>query len=463
MQAFLEIRDIQTLSHLRPSDWIAVDRKGDLYKVEGYFSKFLFRVMNFVTCGHWLRRTSERIHYVCHTLLQNMITHEIPLDSQHQDYQIHQPALKALRNGLKILHPRFVRGEDVQMIRELASCPEITEGWLAIDADHPPTFLQEGVSGSYKIHNRMGKTIGIFKPAEQEAGTHDNPKLYGDMYRTEFQAGGIEPGTAYLRERLAYKLDHNHFSGVPYTRIATFSIEGRLWTGSFQIWVQEAQQAIDYTPLFRFIKRDTATRISVDSVHKIALLDLRLLNRDRHAGNILVNPSYQMIPIDHGFTLPSSAAALRFEAWMEFPQSKKPFSPQFRDYILSLNPNEDMVTITQKAPEIPRAALRRFHAATRLLQIGAEQGLSPLAIGERMLGYQHQGLGSEIFDQKVQILKNKVRAFVRGKKTSTTHYSPPSPPPSRFEIILGSQMDETRDLIPDDMLRDFLNFVPKKL
>ena len=45
----------------------------------------------------------------------------------------------------------------------------------------------------------------------------------------------------------------------------------------------------------------------VKEVQKIAVLDIRLANADRHAGNILVcqdGDHMQLVPIDHGYCLP---------------------------------------------------------------------------------------------------------------------------------------------------------------
>lgn len=61
----------------------------------------------------------------------------------------------------------------------------------------------------------------------------------------------------------------------------------------------------------------------VQEVHKIAVLDLRLGNADRNAGNILARrkadgsggQSWELIPIDHGYCLPASFEDLSYE-WM---------------------------------------------------------------------------------------------------------------------------------------------------
>lgn len=74
-------------------------------------------------------------------------------------------------------------------------------------------------------------------------------------------------------------------------------------------------------------------RYPVADVHRIGILDIRLFNTDRHAGNLLVKVSkapkpaaynwlekeYSLIPIDHGFCLPEALEPPYFE-WLHWPQ-----------------------------------------------------------------------------------------------------------------------------------------------
>jgi hypothetical protein len=50
----------------------------------------------------------------------------------------------------------------------------------------------------------------------------------------------------------------------------------------------------------------------VEEVHKISVLDIRMANADRHAGNILFrkepNGETLLIPIDHGYCLPEKVS-----------------------------------------------------------------------------------------------------------------------------------------------------------
>lgn len=55
----------------------------------------------------------------------------------------------------------------------------------------------------------------------------------------------------------------------------------------------------------------------IEEVHKISVLDIRLANADRHAGNILVykdgeGGQFVLVPIDHGYCLPENVSKCYF-------------------------------------------------------------------------------------------------------------------------------------------------------
>lgn len=75
-----------------------------------------------------------------------------------------------------------------------------------------------------------------------------------------------------------------------------------------------------------------------EEVHKIAILDLRLLNLDRNEQNILVNihsqvvqrgdgkrvnvKKFKLIPIDHGLCIPDNLAVCSFDlCWLSWRQA----------------------------------------------------------------------------------------------------------------------------------------------
>lgn len=128
-----------------------------------------------------------------------------------------------------------------------------------------------------------------------------------------------------------------------------------------------------------------ASRFRTRDVHAIGILDIRLFNTDRHAGNILVRqpqassgscrdlsvfaagsrtlgmrpPSlinaaaaavasseYELIPIDHGFCLPEALEAPFFE-WLHWPQACLPFSEEELQYIARLDAAADIALLQQ--------------------------------------------------------------------------------------------------------------------
>lgn len=119
---------------------------------------------------------------------------------------------------------------------------------------------------------------------------------------------GALVGEGALREVAAYLLDHpidgcksdgaGGFSGVPPTALVrSFHMGKEFRIGSLQMFVQNHGSCEDMG----------SQAFPVQEVQKIAVLDIRLANADRHAGNILVcqdGDRLQLVPIDHGYCIP---------------------------------------------------------------------------------------------------------------------------------------------------------------
>ena len=98
------------------------------------------------------------------------------------------------------------------------------------------------------------------------------------------------------------------------------------------------------------IENYSADMFHKDEVHKIAILDLRMLNLDRNEQNILVQVKKKkeldhrgrtierkvktLVPIDHGLCIPDNLAICTFDlAWLAWRQASKPFSAKTLEYI----------------------------------------------------------------------------------------------------------------------------------
>lgn len=244
-------------------------------------------------------------------------------------------------------------------------------------------LTSEGCGGAYFLQaepQRFKKTVplGIFKPRDEEYMAPKNPRGYVKEHavvgETEHPVNkGFRIGNGALRERAAYVLDQAYggFSGVPVTSVMTLAVNGGgAKEGSMQQFVASECSAEDMGTL----------KFAIPEVHKIGILDVRLFNTDRHAGNILLaarsdEQTYSMTPIDHGFCLPSykHLDTATFD-WLHWPQAQFPFTGAELDHIASLDVARDASML--RSLGIDEESVTTMRMSTAFLKIGADAGFS---------------------------------------------------------------------------------------
>lgn len=293
-----------------------------------------------------------------------------------------------------------------------------------------PELVMDGSGGTYFLHDARKVKIAVFKPADEEPYAENNPRGYvpsvsstshsssgngfseggaGDMS----MRAGIKPGEACLREVAAYLLDHDSFSDVPMTTLAearhpAFHSNGAMLNlnqggasvGSHSLQLGAAPLHINSSPsqnktilkkvgsLQEFVHGECTmddvgpSKVSVEEVHKIAVLDIRTMNADRNTANLICrrNPDdpdfFELIPIDHGYCLRTVADVCWFDwCWLDWPQLKQPVSDRTREYILNLDIEEDARMLKERL-QIPERALDYFRASSKLLQAGIRSGMT---------------------------------------------------------------------------------------
>jgi len=211
---------------------------------------------------------------------------------------------------------------DVRALRHMIRAVEAgaVSGNDAEDAD------LNSVGGSYFLLDERRQRVGVFKPCDEEAFAPNNPRAYSgsggpadeprprrgsvaygrgelpphpsftpgpegmdrvgggdDADATFGMKRGITPQSSAVREVAAYLLDGG-LAGVP--RTAYMSYGGKLpgggasqdKVGSFQEYISHMGHSEDWSP----------SMFDIHDVQAIAALDIRLLNQDRHTGNMLV-------------------------------------------------------------------------------------------------------------------------------------------------------------------------------
>nr|CAB3460567.1 unnamed protein product [Digitaria exilis] len=283
------------------------------------------------------------------------------------------------------------------VLRDLVNA--VREG---MEKGNAPTMSSEGTGGAYFMQDASGhRHIAVFKPVDEEPMAANNPRGLPVSSTGEGLKKGTRVGEGALREVAAYILDHplggrrsfaghgvEGFAGVPPTALVRCMHEGfrqadgsdrpAFKLGSMQAFVKNCGSCEDMGPRL----------FPVQEVHKICVLDIRLANADRHAGNILFcrddeGRGVSLVPIDHGYCLPESFEDCTFE-WLYWPQSREPFSSEAVEYVRRLDAEEDIAILRFHGWEVSRGCARTLRVATMLLKKGVERGLTAFHIGSIM-------------------------------------------------------------------------------
>lgn len=202
-----------------------------------------------------------------------------------------------------------------------------------LEKGNEPVRSFEGSGGAYLMKNPSGLNyISVFKPIDEEPLAVNNPRGLPLSVSGEGLKKGTRVGEGALREVAAFILDHPRgelprsrssssaekgFSGVPPTLMVKClhrgfnypegyeSSSGNIKIGSLQMFVKNEGSCEEIGP----------HNFPAHEVHKISVLDIRLANADRHAGNILISREGEdgqivLTPIDHGYCLPETVSIL---------------------------------------------------------------------------------------------------------------------------------------------------------
>lgn len=327
----------------------------------------------------------------------DVVDGECQLETQPEKPQIvaREPLLRDFFFEPLIVNPNI---ELPLVIKEL-----LQSTFDGLETGNMPIRSSEGSGGAYFMQAASGQNyVSVFKPIDEEPMAVNNPRGLPLSADGEGLKKGTRVGEGALREVAAYILDHpkcgprssdneeKGFAGVPPTLMVECMHRGfnypdgyectskNIKIGSLQMFMQNHGSCEDMGP----------RAFPVDEVHKISVLDIRLANADRHAGNILMGKDGEdgrivLIPIDHGYCLPENFEDCTFD-WLYWPQARQPYSTDTIDYIKSLDAEQDIELLKFHGWNLSLECARTLRIATMLLKKGAERGLTPFAIGSIM-------------------------------------------------------------------------------
>jgi len=284
------------------------------------------------------------------------------------------------------------------------SCTNLLKDVVAgFQHDFTPKLSEEGTGATYFLSNQIGEIVGCFKPRCEEQNATHNPRGTVGVMGNYAMERPIRSGEMSLRETAAYILDHTGFHGVPKTthveirkqKLLSFfnynrsdEVEDKIYTG---MGSRKSRKKVKLAPkigsLQEFIRADEEFAnndprcYSAREVHKIGILDVRLLNCDRNSDNMLTirDPEtmrLRLVPIDHGLSFPDKLELGWCDwEWASWPQAKENFDPYARNFIKSIDVEADIERLSKELPLSP-AALDNIRISGMLLQVGAKHGLT---------------------------------------------------------------------------------------
>lgn len=279
---------------------------------------------------------------------------------------------------------------------------------LKRNKDPTPTDEFEGTGGVYFLRSSNGAYCAVFKPFDEEQGMPNNPK---DHAGTGVCGLGLRefflPGQGCFRELAAYIMDYQNFCKVPTTTLVNCehpcfhypskTIKGAKGDpfpklGSLQHFVRNGELFEDIGP----------SLLSDFEVQKIAMFDIRILNCDRNAANILAvaahdshsgsesegedmvfdheehhsKVEYELIPIDHGYCMPPKLCIYEWDwVWLSYPQVSRPVTPELKAYINSID-IAALLTSLKEQVNISEDCLYLLEITHNLLRQGVNAGLT---------------------------------------------------------------------------------------
>ncbi|KAF7803118.1 phosphatidylinositol 4-kinase gamma 7-like [Senna tora] len=308
-----------------------------------------------------------------------------------------------------------------------------------------PIPIQSGLGGAYYFRNCHGENVAIVKPTDEEPYAPNNPK--GFVGKALGQPGlkrSVRVGETGFREVSAYLLDHDHFANVPSTALvkvthSIFNVNDGV-SGN----MHNRKQISKIASLQQFIPHDFdagdhgTSSFPVAAVHRIGILDVRIFNTDRHAGNLLVRKlddvgrfgQVELVPIDHGLCLPESLEDPYFE-WIHWPQASIPFSDDELNYIYNLDPFRDSELLRMELPVIREACLRVLVLSTIFLKEAAAFGLCLAEIGDMM---SREFQGHDEVPSELELICIEARKLLDHEEYSFSEAEPADKDVTQFQI-----------------------------
>ena len=269
------------------------------------------------------------------SLIDSYVTEKGTLDEQVKRKGI--PLSERRIEGVKIKIEEKMRfGASLEKIEKgFALCPELKETILKThalvvlnNAPQAPLNIRpdrdyNGINGAFflkKVTNQTNEhavSPEILKTIPNDDLQTEREAVFKPAHLEAYDAGGrigLPGGSGAMRERIAYVVSQELKKqtgldfGIPETTMMSFSTANGMGGtttsfGSLQKYIPNC------IPLNQALREGLIDKLPKEEIYKL-LIDVALLNSDRHLGNALYDQkNNKLILIDHGYCLPKAEGA----------------------------------------------------------------------------------------------------------------------------------------------------------
>eukprot|EP01006_Ploeotia_vitrea_P037286 TRINITY_DN66112_c9_g4_i2.p1 TRINITY_DN66112_c9_g4~~TRINITY_DN66112_c9_g4_i2.p1 ORF type:complete len:710 (+),score=349.58 TRINITY_DN66112_c9_g4_i2:249-2378(+) len=284
---------------------------------------------------------------------------------------------------VEVYHPAFNYGGDAHSL----STRNPQHGIMP--HHNPLVFVSSGGGGRPKPKRTSDDTALVVGAKQSSNGSHRKAQSSRDdislLNNHHHQQQRQQPPLQQQQQQEQQRLQHeqrNQQSSSTEQEQADYDDDGEEQepedsTMAANVKVGSLQEFVDYDEMAGDLAPQT---FPVREVHKIGLLDIRMVNTDRNDANILVKrkrgTDVTLVPIDHSYSLPDVLEIAWTDwVWLGWPQAKVPFDEETKRWVDNLDVARDMHELRTKF-NVREECLTLMRICNTLLKKGVKAGLN---------------------------------------------------------------------------------------
>lgn len=388
------VTNLNYIFNRKQGEWLTADSQGRLRIVKGRFEKTVFLLKNYLSRGAEIQKLQKTIDDSFNNLLGYLRAADNPAneDDVKPLASIFKPEYDNAWQNVSRISSKILNPEQIKEIKAMSQWATHAETKIAMERGIKPELIHGGKSGVYKMHDRKGNPIAVFKPKDEERGCSNNPKGFSSP---SLLFDGFRPGDGAEREVAASLIDQ--FGVVPKTRSVNIQSEVFRYGQGEEIYPKPGslQQFVEGELVRDVYSRNPVelTKVNPVQLRGMVVNDLRWNSQDRHSANMIVVGT-DIYQIDNGDTMPGYPFENRPKRNLQFMDGvfaeylKQPFTEEEKIAIRNYDCLAEIRKLRANGIELWASSEEYMRVTDKIFKTCVEKGLTLYQIVQ-LLEYSH--------------------------------------------------------------------------